>query len=230
MLYTTVNRRKEGMRVVRRMGKTSMVMKRGIDIVLSLLAILTVWPLMAVLAVISLCQNGCPVLYKQERVGFLGNPFVILKFRTMRIDSEADGPKLEQEADSRLTRFGRWMRLRHLDELPQLWNVLRGDMSIVGPRPERSYFIQLIQQHDTRYSELFQVRPGLTSEATLYNGYTNTMEKMLERLEMDLHYVRTATPWTDFSVMFRTFRLLICGEKRRNTAQLDTLPSKHAYQ
>ena len=129
---------------------------------------------------------------------------------TQLADAEPDGkPKLQQEGDARLTPVGRFLRRHHLDELPQLWNVLRGDMSLVGYRPERQYFIDQIMERDPRYADLFQMRPGVTSEATVYNGYTDTMEKMLERLNMDLHYLETASLRKDFSIIFHTFSAVI---------------------
>ena len=124
-----------------------------------------------------------------------------------------DGPRLEEVDDPRLTPVGEFLRIHHLDELPQLWNVLVGDMSMVGYRPERKYFIEQIMQHDARYPYLYQMRPGITSEATLYNGYTNSMEMMLERLNMDLRYLEKGNPWTDVKIMCRTILLVVRGGK-----------------
>lgn len=139
---------------------------------------------------------------------------MILKFRTMVIDSEKDGvPMLAEINDQRLTPFGKWLRTHHLDELPQLYNVLRGDMSLVGPRPERKYFIDQIMEHDPRYSMLYQIRPGVTSYATLYNGYTDTMEKMLRRLNYDLYYLEHRSFWFDIRILWLTFISIIFGKK-----------------
>lgn len=154
------------------------------------------------------------VLFRQERIGRGGKPFMILKFRTMVIDSEKDGvPMLAEINDQRLTPFGKWLRTHHLDELPQLYNVLRGDMSLVGPRPERKYFIDQIMEHDPRYSMLYQIRPGVTSYATLYNGYTDTMEKMLRRLNYDLYYLEHRSFWFDIRILWLTFISIIFGKK-----------------
>ena len=142
-----------------------------------------------------------------------GRPFQILKFRSMKVEAEKDGPRLEEVDDPRLTPVGEFLRIHHLDELPQLWNVLVGDMSMVGYRPERQYFIEQIMQHDARYPYLYQMRPGITSEATLYNGYTNSMEMMLERLNMDLRYLEKGNPWTDVKIMCRTILLVVRGGK-----------------
>ena len=131
----------------------------------------------------------------------------------MTIISEQDGiPQLASNNDSRQTKIGKFLRKHHLDELPQLWNVLKGDMSFVGPRPERKYYIEKIIEHNPKYVELYQVRPGLTSYATLYNGYTDTMEKMLRRLELDLNYLEHKSLWTDLSIMAQTVKRMIKGE------------------
>lgn len=123
----------------------------------------------------------------------------------MSVDSESDGkPALCQKNDSRLTRIGRFLREHHLDELPQLWNVLKGEMSFVGPRPERKYFVDKIKAINPDYELLYRLRPGLFSKATLYNGYTDTMEKMLERLRMDLEYMRTRSLWMDIKIVWLT--------------------------
>lgn len=119
-----------------------------------------------------------PAIFKQERIGRFGKPFYIYKFRSMRLDAEKFGPALYKGGeDSRLTKIGKILREHHLDELPQLWNVFVGDMAFIGPRPERKFYIDQIMERDPRYRFLYQIRPGVTSYATLYNGYTDTMEK-----------------------------------------------------
>ena len=132
----------------------------------------------------------------------------------MRIDAEKNGPALfDSENDDRLTHIGRFLREHHLDELPQLWNVFKGDMSFIGPRPERKFFIDQIMEHDSRYELLYQIRPGVTSYATLYNGYTDTMEKMLRRLEFDLYYLEHYSLLTDAKILFKTFVSIVFGKK-----------------
>lgn len=130
------------------------------------------------------------------------------------MDAEEGGmPKLlEKPNDPRLTKVGRILRRHHLDELPQLYNVLRGDMAFIGPRPERKYYIDQIMQHDPRYVYLYQIRPGVTSYATLYNGYTDTMEKMLKRLELDLYYLEHRSWWLDAKILFKTFTNIVFGK------------------
>ncbi|MBR2250610.1 MAG: sugar transferase, partial [Prevotella sp.] len=136
------------------------------------------------------------------------------KFRSMREDAEKDGPALYQhERDKRMTRVGKFLRDHHLDELPQLWNVLKGDMAFIGPRPEREFYIKQIMEHDPRYVYLYQIRPGVTSYATLYNGYTDTMEKMLRRLELDLYYLEHRSWLFDFKILFKTFVNIVFGKK-----------------
>ena len=187
--------------------------KRFFDVIGSIILLLFLFPLYLIIyIVLRLTQKG-PVLFVQERIGKGGKPFDIYKFRSMKLDSEMDGkPRLARNNDDRLTKAGRFLRRHHLDELPQLWNVLKGDMSFVGPRPERKYYIDRIMEHNPRYVELYQVRPGLTSYATLHNGYTDTMEKMLRRLDMDLEYLEHQSLWTDIGIMFQTSKRMIIGE------------------
>ena len=133
-------------------------------------------------------QKNGPAIFSQERIGYRGKPFTIYKFRTL--SKAEDKPQLVAKCDdSNSTKTERFLREHHLDELPQLWNVLIGDMSLVGPRPERKYYIDQIMEIDNSYVLIYEMRPGLTSEATLYNGYTDSMEKMLKRLQMDIHYL-----------------------------------------
>lgn len=190
------------------------IYKRGFDIFFSLLGIILLSPVYLVIYLAVRITEGCPVIYSQERIGLNGEPFLIYKFRSMVNNTEENGtPMLAEEDDCRLTRIGRILRNTHLDELPQLWNVLKGDMSFVGPRPERKYFIERIMEHDKRYERLYQVRPGITSNATIYNGYTNTMEKMLRRLEMDLHDMSHQSLLSDIRIIAKTV-LSIMGIRR----------------
>jgi lipopolysaccharide/colanic/teichoic acid biosynthesis glycosyltransferase len=157
-------------------------------------------------------KNG-PVIYKQERIGRFGRPFYIYKFRSMVVDAEKKGPELcDRDDDDRLTKAGRFLRAHHLDELPQFWNVFKGEMSFVGPRPERKFFIDQIMKHDDRYQYLYQIRPGITSMATLYNGYTDTMDKMLKRLDMDLFYLENRSWALDFKILGLTFARIAFGK------------------
>ena len=198
------------------MSSFERIVKRLIDIILSSTCILLFSPLFVFsYLLIKICDKG-PAIYKQERIGRFGIPFYIYKYRSMRVDAEATGPQLSHangEDDPRMTKVGLFLRSHHLDELPQLWNVLRGDMAFVGYRPERQYYIDQIMANDPRYAFLYQIRPGVTSYATLYNGYTDSMEKMLRRLELDLYYLANRSWWFDFKVLFLTFTSIIFGKK-----------------
>ncbi|MBO4663443.1 MAG: sugar transferase [Bacteroidaceae bacterium] len=181
------------------------LLKRLCDLLGAMVLIIILSPVFLIIVVLQKILNPGPALYSQERIGRGGKPFKIYKFRTMVVDAEKDGiPQLEADNDTRLTDFGRMLRRHHVDELPQLWNVLKGDMSFVGYRPERQYFINQIMEHNPNYGLLFCSRPGVTSLATIENGYTDTMEKMLRRLDMDLEYFQTRTLWMDLKIILRT--------------------------
>ncbi|MCR4582035.1 MAG: sugar transferase [Prevotella sp.] len=186
-------------------------MKRILDFLIAALCLLVFSPLLLV-CYLAIKIGGGPAIYRQERIGLHGKPFYIYKFRSMVVEAEKEGEELlQQDNDPRLTRIGRFLRTHHLDELPQLWNVLIGDMAFVGPRPERQYFIDKIMEHDARYSRLYALRPGVTSYATLYNGYTDTMEKMLKRLELDLYYLEHQSLWLDAKILMKTFVKIVSG-------------------
>ena len=188
--------------------------KRIFDFIAAAIALILFSPLFIICYILIKKEDGGRVIFKQERIGRFGRPFYIYKFRSMQEDAEKNGPALFQhERDHRLTSIGKFLRTHHLDELPQLWNVLVGDMSFVGPRPERKFYIDQIIQHDERYTFLYQVRPGVTSYATLYNGYTDTMDKMLRRLELDLYYLRKRSWWFDIKILINTFLNIAIGKK-----------------
>jgi len=188
--------------------------KRIFDIVVSIIGLILLSPAMLVIYIVQKLTYKGPAFFKQERIGKGGQPFQIYKFRTMIINNEQDGiPQLAEADDERLTKFGKFLREHHLDELPQLWNVLKGDMSFVGPRPERKFFIDQIMERDPRYEQLYAIRPGITSYATLYNGYTDTMEKMLRRLELDLYYMENYSWRFDWNILWKTFISIAFGKK-----------------
>ena len=199
--------------IVDGMNKFERCIKRFVDFFISVVCLILFSPLFLIIAVLILLEDGQPVIFSQERIGLGGKPFNLYKFRSMIVNAEQNGPELYQEDDQRLTRIGRFLRNHHLDELPQLWNVVKGDMAFIGPRPERKYFIDKIMERDGRYELLYQLRPGVTSYATLYNGYTDTMEKMLRRLELDLYYLEHQSLWFDLKILVKTFVFIVFGKK-----------------
>lgn len=186
-------------------------MKRCIDFMIATGCLVLFAPLMLI-CYLSIKLSGGPAIYKQERIGLHGKPFHIYKFRSMKTDAEENGIELQHDNDPRLTKIGKFLRSHHLDELPQLWNVFVGDMAFVGHRPERKYYIDQIMKHDRRYEMLYQLRPGVTSYATLHNGYTDTMEKMLRRLELDLYYLEHHSLWMDTKIIVATFINIVSGK------------------
>ena len=195
------------------MNSVGRMMKRLIDIIASFCGIVVLSPVLVLVWILISCTNG-KAIYSQERIGYKGKPFMIYKFRTMHVDAEKNGVlRTEEERKSQMTALGRFLCEHHLDELPQMFNVLKGDMSLVGPRPEREVFIRQIMAVNPNYVHIYKMRPGLTSNATLNNGYTDTMEKMLIRLNMDLEYLSTRSLWGDFRILFKTFFSIVRGKK-----------------
>lgn len=185
--------------------------KRIVDCMIAVILMILFSPLFLICYLAVKSEDGGPAIFKQERIG---RPFYIYKFRSMRLDAEKHGPALYAGGkDGRLTRIGKFLREHHLDELPQLWNVFCGDMAFIGPRPERQFFIDQIMKEDPRYRFLFQIRPGVTSYATLYNGYTDTLEKMVRRLRYDLFYLEHRSWGFDFKILFMTFMSIVFGKK-----------------
>ena len=188
--------------------------KRIVDCMIAVILMILFSPLFLICYLAVKSEDGGPAIFKQERIGRFGRPFYIYKFRSMRLDAEKHGPALYAGGkDGRLTRIGKFLREHHLDELPQLWNVFCGDMAFIGPRPERQFFIDQIMKEDPRYRFLFQIRPGVTSYATLYNGYTDTLEKMVRRLRYDLFYLEHRSWGFDVKILFMTFMSIVFGKK-----------------
>ena len=152
-----------------------------------------------------------PIFYQQERIGLQGKPFNIIKFRSMYLDAEHEGPQLSKENDSRCTPWGAVMRKWRLDELPQFWNVLKGDMSIVGPRPERQFYINQITAVAPHYKHLLKVRPGITSWGQVKYGYASSVPEMIQRLKFDILYIENMSLALDFKIMFYTGLVLLQG-------------------
>lgn len=200
--------------IVDGMNAFERALKRLFDVVFSFLGIIVLSPVFLIVYIVLLIQNEGSVIFKQERIGYKGKAFNIYKFRTMYVNSESEGcPKLASKGDERLTKVGRFLREHHLDELPQLFNVFKGDMSFVGPRPERQFYINQIREMNPDYDYIYLMRPGLTSKATIYNGYTDTLDKMLIRLQMDLEYLQQRSIWLDLKLIFTTFFYIVNGKK-----------------
>jgi len=182
------------------------------DKVVSLLALVVLSPLFAILALRIKADSKGSVFFQQERIGYMGKPFFIYKFRTMREDAEKNGPALSSVNDQRVTRAGQFMRKYRLDELPQFWNVLKGDMSLVGPRPERKFFIDQIVQKAPWFYLLHNTRPGITSWGMVKYGYAETVDEMIERLQYDIIYYENRSLLADVKVLIHTVRTVFLGK------------------
>ena len=195
-----------------RMPAWQQSVKRVFDISSSAIAMLLLSPVYLYVAIkVKLGSKG-PIFYKQERIGYEGRPFMIYKFRTMYTDAERQGPQLSQVGDPRITPFGHIMRKYRLDELPQFWNIIKGDMSIVGPRPERRYYIEQIERIAPYYCLVYKVKPGLLSWGPIKIGYSDTVEKMVERLRYDIIYMDNMTIQTDIKILFYSIDVILRGK------------------
>jgi sugar transferase (PEP-CTERM system associated) len=192
-----------------RVSRLSRVMKRAIDLGLSMVMALASAPLMLLTAAAVWLEDGAPVLYRQERVGENGKLFVLSKFRSMRKDAETGTPMWATDGDERVTRVGRVIRMTRLDELPQLWNVLRGDMSFVGPRPERPFFVAELSRDIPFYQQRHAVKPGLTGWAQVKYRYGSSVEDAMEKLRYDLYYIKHLSVFFDLTIVFDTVKVVL---------------------
>ena len=195
-----------------KMSDSELCIKRAFDIVVSAVMLVVLLPVYLVVSLLVWFTSEGPIFYKQERIGLHGIPFDIIKFRTMRVHAENSIPQITLDNDDRVTKVGKWLRKYRLDELPQFWNILRGEMSIVGPRPERRYFINQIEEKAPYYCMIYKIRPGLTSWGPIRVGYTDTLEKMVRRLNYDIVYIENMSLGLDIRIMFHTLGVIFNGK------------------
>ncbi len=195
-----------------RMHPAQVNIKRTIDIVASAILLLLLSPLFLCLALYIKIDSKGPIFFRQERIGKYGKPFQIIKFRSMQVDAEVNGPALSSKQDRRITPLGYYLRKYRLDELPQFWNVFKGEMSLVGPRPERAFYINQITQQAPYYHLIHQVRPGITSWGMVKYGYASDVDQMIERLQYDLLYLENASLLVDCKILIYTVRTVLTGK------------------
>ena len=187
-------------------------MKRCFDVAIASIMFLICLPVLALAMICIYIDSPGPVFYKQERVGYKGKLFKVVKLRSMRLDAEKDGPQWAQKHDPRVTRVGAFLRSTRIDELPQLLNVIRGEMSLIGPRPERPMFVEQFNREIPGFHNRLLMKPGLTGWAQVNGGYDISPE---EKLELDLYYIRNASLWLDLRILARTVKVVLTGEGAR---------------
>ena len=202
--------------VVSFVRRTYYLAKRAIDIAGCIIACILLLPLCLLAAILIKMTSKGPILFKQTRLGKNGSPFEIYKFRTMKVDAEKHtGPVWASQNDNRLIPVGNFLRKTHIDEIPQFINVLKGEMSIIGPRPERPFFVEQLKSQVPGYEKRLSVKPGITGLAQVWHRYDETIEDVKKKIKYDLLYIKNVCLWTDLRIMLRTFRVVITGEGAR---------------
>lgn len=194
------------------MPQWQFVLKRLMDFSLSTLAILLLSPVYIIIAILVKLSSPGSIFFKQQRIGLHGKPFTIYKYRTMVENAESEGPQLSSSHDSRITKLGKFLRKTRLDEFPQFFNVIKGDMALVGPRPERQHYIDLIMEQAPHYRHLQKVRPGITSWGQVKYGYAENVEQMIQRLKYDVIYIENMSLSVDFKILFYTILTVLKGD------------------
>jgi len=183
-----------------------------LDYCVASLSLMILSPVILILVILIRLSGKGPLFYSQDRIGKDGKPFLIYKFRSMVHDAEYHEPKLSHSNEERVTGVGRFMRKYRLDEIPNFINVLKGEMSVVGPRPERQFFVEKIIRKAPHYTQLHKVRPGITSYGQVKFGYATTVEEMIERLDYDIYYMKNRSLWFDLKIMVLTLKIVLAGK------------------